>query len=133
MAGTRQTIASGNPLEPVLGYSRAVRVGPHVAVTGTAAVDEQGRAFGVGDVEAQARRIFDIIGRALAEAGASFTDVVRTRVLLVDIGDWEAVGRVHGEVFGEIRPALTVMQVSRFIDPEWLVEIEVDAIVGGDA
>lgn len=133
MAYGRRTIASGNPLEPVLGYSRVVRVGPHVAVTGTAAVDERGRAFGVGDAEAQARRIFEIIGRALAEAGASFADVVRTRVLLVDIADWEAVGRVHGETFGEIRPALTVMQVSRFIDPAWLVEIEVDAIVSTDA
>ena len=103
-----------------------------MAVTGTAAVDEHGRAFGVGDVDAQARRICEIIERALAEAGASFEDVVRTRVMLVNIDDWEAVGRVHGEVFGDIRPALTVMQVSRFIDPAWLVEIEVDAIVEGD-
>lgn len=129
----RLNVSSGHPLEPVLGYSRAVRVGPHVAVTGTAAVDEDGRAFGVGDAGAQARRIFEIIERALVETGASFEDVVRTRVLLVDIADWEAVGRVHGEVFGAIRPATTVMQVSRFIDPEWLVEIEVDAIVSTDS
>ena len=130
---TRQNISSGHPLEPVLGYSRAVRVGSHIAVTGTAAVDEGGRAFGAGDPEAQARRIFEIVGRALAEAGASFEDVVRTRVMLVDIADWEAVGRVHGEIFGSIRPATTVLQVSRFIDPEWLVEIEVDAIVSTDS
>lgn len=132
MARNRLNVSSGHPLEPVLGYSRAVRVGPHVAVTGTAAIDEEGRAFGIGDAGAQTRRIFEIVERALAEAGASLADVVRTRVLLVDIADWEAVGRVHGETFGEIRPATTVMQVSRFIDPEWLVEIEVEAIVSAD-
>ena len=128
----RQNISSGSSWEPKLGYSRAVRVGPHVSVNATAATDDQGGNVGVGDVEAQTRRILEIIGRALEDAGASLSDVVRTRVMLVNMDDWEAVGRIHGEVFGAIRPASLMVQVSRFIDPEWLVEIEADAIVDQD-
>jgi enamine deaminase RidA (YjgF/YER057c/UK114 family) len=109
--------------------SRAVRVGNWVSVSGTAPL-EGGRTVGVGDPAAQARRCLAIIAAALEEAGGSLADVVRTRTLLTRIEDWEAVTRVHGEVFGTIRPANTVMQVVRFIDPEWLVEFEADAIVG---
>lgn len=128
----RQNISSGSSWEPKLGYSRAVRVGPHVSVNATAATDDQGRNVGVGDVEAQTRRILEIIVRALEDAGASLSDVVRTRVMLVNMDDWEAVGRIHGEVFGAIRPASLMVQVSRFVDPEWLVEIESDAIIDQD-
>ncbi len=128
----RQNISSGSSWEPKLGYSRAVRVGPHVSVNATAATDDQGGNVGVGDVEAQTRRILEIIARALEDAGASLSDVVRTRVMLVNMDDWEAVGRIHGEVFGAIRPASLMVQVSRFVDPEWLVEIEADAIIDQD-
>jgi enamine deaminase RidA (YjgF/YER057c/UK114 family) len=108
--------------------SRAVRVGGWVSVSGTAPLDADGRTVGVGDAAAQARRCLEIIERALAAAGVALADVVRTRILLTRIEDWEAVARVHGEVFGAIRPANTVMQVTRFIDPAWLVEIEADAL-----
>ncbi len=130
---TRQNISSGHALEPVLGYTSAVRVGPHVYVTGTAASDGKGGTVGIGDAAAQARRCIEIIEKALEEAGATLEDVVRTRVMLVDINDWDAVGRVHGEIFGAIRPATIVYQVSRFIDPDWLVEIEVDAVIESEA
>jgi enamine deaminase RidA (YjgF/YER057c/UK114 family) len=119
----RRRVRSGSPYEDRLGFSRAVRVGQVVAVSGTAAVG------GPSDVEGQARQCCSTIREALAQAGASIDDVIRTRVLLLDIEDWEVVGRVHGEVFGVARPAMTVMQVSRFIDPAWLVEIEADAVV----
>ena len=129
---TRKLISSGSTFEPVLGFSRAVRVGNHISVSGTAANGADGKTVGVGDARAQARRIFETIAGALADAGASLKNVVRTRIMLRNIDDWKAVGEVHGEVFGEIRPATCFVQVSRFIDPEWLVEIEVDAIVEGD-
>jgi enamine deaminase RidA (YjgF/YER057c/UK114 family) len=109
-----------------------VRVGSHVSVAGTAAVGADGKTAGVGDAGVQARRIFEIVGAALAEAGSSFKDVVRTRILLRHIEDWKVVGEVHGKVFGEIRPVTSFVQVSRFIDPDWLVEIEVDAYVESD-
>ena len=125
----RQNISSGSSLEPVIGYSRAVRVGPHVYVNATAATDEHGQTVGVGDVAVQSRRILEIIERALADAGASLADVVKTRMLLVDMEDWETVGRIHGEVFGTIRPASLMCQVGRFINPEWLVEIEAEALI----
>jgi enamine deaminase RidA (YjgF/YER057c/UK114 family) len=128
----RQNISSGNAWEPIFGFSRAVRVGNHVFVTGTAATDMKGATVGVGDVAAQTRRCFEIIETALAEAGASLKDVVRTRNMVVNIDDWETVLRIHGEVFGSIRPASVMFQVSRFIDPEWLVEIEVDAVMSGE-
>jgi enamine deaminase RidA (YjgF/YER057c/UK114 family) len=129
---TRKLISSGSKFEPVLGFSRAVRVGNHISVSGTAAIGPDGKTAGVGDAGAQARRIFETVAGALADAGASLKNVVRTRIMLRNIDDWKAVGEVHGEVFGEIRPATCFVQVSRFIDPEWLVEIEVDAIVEGE-
>ncbi len=112
-----------------MGYSRAVRMGRHVWDTGTAATDEHAATVGVGDIEAQTRRCLEIIEGALKEAGASLDNVVRTRNMLVNIDDWEVVGRIHGAVFEEIRPALVMYQVSRFIDPAWLIEIEADAFI----
>lgn len=125
----RKLISSGSPFEPRIGISRAVRVGSLVTVSATAPLGPNGRTVGRGDPEAQTRRCFEIIATALGEAGASLQQVVRTRVLLTRIEDWETVARVHGEIFRDIRPANTIMQVSRFIDPEWLVEIEADAVV----
>jgi enamine deaminase RidA (YjgF/YER057c/UK114 family) len=125
----RQLISSGSPYEPQIGISRAVRVGPVVAVSGTAPLGPDGRTVAVGDPAGQARRCLEIIKQALERAGASLDQVVRTRTLLTRIEDWQAVGSVHGEFFGAIRPANTVMQVSCFIDPDWLVEFEADAVV----
>ena len=125
----RKLISSGSPYEPKVGISRAVRVGNVIAVSGTAPLGSDGRTVGIGDAGVQARRCFEIIAGALEKAGASLRQVVRTRTLLLRIEDWEAVAAVHGEFFGQIRPANTIMQVSRFIDPDWLVELEADAIV----
>jgi enamine deaminase RidA (YjgF/YER057c/UK114 family) len=124
----RLNVSSGSPYEPVIGFSRAVRVGNIVAVGGTTA-GSGGKMVGIGDPAAQARAILEIIAKALADAGARLEDVIRTRIYLTDIDHWEAVGRVHGEVFGEIRPASSILQVTRFINPDWLVEIEADAVV----
>ena len=126
---SRQHISSGSPYEPRLGISRAVRSGRIIAVAGTAPIGPDGRITGKGDAAAQARRCIEIIRNALEQAGASLSDVIRTRILLTRIEDWESVGQVHGELFGNIRPANTVMQVTRFIDPDWLVEIEADAVI----
>jgi enamine deaminase RidA (YjgF/YER057c/UK114 family) len=128
----RKLISSGSKFEPILGFSRAVRVGNHISVSGTAAIGPDGKTAGIGDAAAQARRIFEIVGGALTDAGASLKNVVRTRIMLRNMKDWEAVGKVHGEVFGEIRPATCFVEVSRFIDPDWLVEIEVDAVAEGE-
>ena len=134
MSSGRQRISSGAPWEAKVGYSRAVRTGDHVFVSGTVGVDGTGAVVGVGDPYAQARQCFAIIGRALEEAGSSLADVVRTRMYVVHVEDWPEVGRAHGEVFGAIRPASTLVQVAGLIAPDLLVEIEVDAIVGsGDA
>ncbi len=130
MTTTRQLVSSGSPFEPRVGMSRAVRVGSWISVSGTAPLGPDGRTVGHGDPAAQMRRCLQIVEAALEQAGSSLADVVRTRTLLTRIDDWDAVTRVHGEVFGSIRPANTVMQVVRFIDPEWLVEIEADAVVG---
>lgn len=127
----RRLISSGSPYEPKIGISRAVRVGSVIAVSGTAPLGPDGRTVGKGDAAAQARRCLEIIREALERADASLDHVVRTRTLLTRIEDWEAVAAVHGEFFGAIRPANTVVQVSRFIDPDWLVELEADAIVEG--
>ena len=124
----RQLISSGSPYEPKVGISRAVRVGSIIAVSGTAPLRD-GQTVGKGDPAAQARRCLEIIKDALERAGTSLDHVVRTRTLLTRIEDWQAVAAVHGEFFGEIRPANTIMQVSRFIDPDWLVEFEADAVV----
>ena len=125
----RKLVSSGSPYEPRVGISRAVRVGSFVSVAGTAPLGPDGRTVGRGDAAAQARRCFEIIAAALDGAGASLRHVVRTRILLTRIDDWEAVAAVHGEVFRDIRPVNTIMQVSRFIDPEWLLEIEADAVI----
>jgi len=124
----RQRISSGTIWERKFGYSRAIRVGNLIAVAGTTAVDENGAVVGPGDPGAQARFIFQKIGRALAEAGASLEDVVRVRTFVTDISRWEDVARVQGDVFAEIRPAATLVEVSALVTPDLLVEIEVDAI-----
>lgn len=125
----RKLVSSGSRYEPRVGISRAVRVGPIITVAGTAPLGADGRTVGRGDAAAQARRCLEIIAAALDGAGASLTHVVRTRILLTRIADWQAVAAVHGEFFRDIRPVNTIMQVSRFIDPEWLIEIEADAVV----
>ncbi len=124
----RKLVSSGSPFEPKIGFSRAVRVGNQMSVAGTAPMKD-GKLVGRGDAAAQTRRCLEIIAGALEGAGAALRHVVRTRVMLTRIDDWEAVGAVHGEFFRDIRPANTVVQVSRFIDPEWLVETEVDAVI----
>jgi enamine deaminase RidA (YjgF/YER057c/UK114 family) len=123
----RKRVASGSPYEPVIGFSRALAVGRAVAVSGTAPVMPDG-GEPPADAYGQAKRCLEIIGTALAEAGASFSDVVRTRTYLVDADDWEEVGRAHGEVFSEVRPASTMVVVAGLLDPRWRVEMEADAI-----
>lgn len=125
----RQNITTGTQWETLVGYSRAVKIGNWVSVSGTTAVDEHGDVVGLGDISAQTRYIIQKIERALIACGASLKDVIRTRMFVTDITQWEAVGRVHGEFFGEIKPASTMVEVSGLISPELLVEIEVDAIL----
>ena len=133
---TRTTVSGGAVWESVVGYARAVRVGPFVSVAGTTAVDADGAPLAPGDAGRQAEIVLDIIRDALERAGARMADVVRTRIYVTDIADWEAVGRAHGAVFGASRPAATLVQVAALIDPALVVEIEADAIVAvpaGDA
>jgi enamine deaminase RidA (YjgF/YER057c/UK114 family) len=125
----RKTFSSGSPWEPVVGYSRAVRVGAFVHVAGTTASDASGEVVGPGDPYAQAKYALEKIERALHEAGAAMRHVVRTRMFVTDITQWEEVGRAHGEIFSEIRPAATMVEVRALIDPRMLVEIEVDAVI----
>ena len=127
----RQNFSSGGPWEAVVGYSRAVRVGNFVFVAGTTSANPDGSIHGVDDAYAQAIRCFEVIGKALADAGTSMASIVRTRMFVTDITRWEEFGRAHGEVFGDIRPAATMVQVVGLIDPRLLIEVEVDAVIDG--
>ncbi len=129
MMNTRTLISNGNPMEKIVGFSRAVRVGPFIAVGGTAPVDGDGKTVGVGNVRVQTRQCFEIIKTALENAGSGLHDIVRTRVILTDIDNWKEAIEARKEYCQEARPVDTIMAIERFVNPEWLVEIEVDAYV----
>lgn len=128
----RINISSGSPWEPIIGYSRAVKIGPWIAVSGTTATGPTGTLVGIGSVETQTRQALSNLQKALQKAGADLQDVIRTRLFVKDISEWEKIARVHGSFFEAIRPATTLIQVSAFIDPEMLIEIEADAFVSAE-
>lgn len=128
----KKLVRTGTKWEPLVGYCRAVRVGPHIAVSGSAPVDDKGELVGADDGYVQARRCIEIISEALVEAGGSLKDVVRTRMFVTDISRWEDFGRAHQEAFGDVFPATSMVEVSRLIGDGMLIEIEADAIVDGD-
>ena len=128
----RKLVSSGSPLEPAIRFSRAVRSGPYLAVAGTAPIGADGRAVHPGDVYEQTKACLAIARRAIEEADGRLEDTVRTRVMLIDIDRWREAARAHGEFFGGIRPACTFVGVTRFIDPEWLVEVEIDCFSGDE-
>lgn len=125
----RKLVSNGNPLEDIIGFSRAVRVVPHISVGGTAPVDKNGNTIGIGNVSQQTRQCIEIIKEALEQSGSSLQDVVRTRVILTRIEDWKEVIKVRAEYFKDIKPVDTIMQVSSFVNPDWLIEMEADAII----
>jgi enamine deaminase RidA (YjgF/YER057c/UK114 family) len=125
----RELISNGNPMEHIVGFSRAVRVGPLISIGGTAPVDAEGKTVGLGDIAAQTRQCIEVIKAALEQAGSGLHHVVRTRVILTDIDNWKAAIDVRKEYFREIRPVDTIMAVDRFVNPEWLIEIEADAVI----
>ena len=129
----RQLVLNGNPMEEIVGFARAVRVGPYITVGGTAPVGPDGETVGIGDVSAQAERCFEIIGDALQRAGSGWHDVVRTRLILTNIEDWKKVVDVRANYCREAKPVDTIMQVTRFVNPDWLVEVEADAVVAEGA
>jgi len=125
----RRSVSTGSPYEPIIGISRAVRIGNVIAVAGTAPLGPDGKTVGAGDPAAQARRCFEVSKLAIERMGADLSSVIRTRIMLTRIEDWKVVAQVHGEFFRDIRPVNTIVQVVRFIDPEWLIETEVDAVL----
>ena len=125
----RKLISSGAKYEPIIGFSRAVRIGSHIAVSGTAPIADSGAVACHGDLYGQTKRCLEIIEKAVNDAGGKRQDIIRTRIYLKEMRDWEAAGRAHGEFFKDIRPASTMIQIVQAIDPDWLVEIEADAIV----
>ncbi len=129
----RKLILNGNPMEDIVGFARAVRVGPYISIGGTAPVDSNGKTVGIGDPAAQARQCIEIIKDALERAGSGLHDVVRTRVRLVKIDDWKSVIDVRAEYFRDIKPVDTIIQVTRFVNPEWLVEFEADAVIADES
>lgn len=129
----RRSVSTGSPYEPIVGISRAVRIGNVISVSGTAPIGVDGKTIASGDAAAQTRRCFEISLQAISELGADINDVIRTRMMLTRIEDWELVARIHGEIFGDVRPTSTILQVSRLIDPEWLIETELDAVIRNSA
>ena len=127
----RELVSNGNPMEAIVGFSRAVRVGPFISIGGTAPVGPDGKTVGIGDVAAQTKCVLEIIKASLEQAGSGMHDVVRTRIILTNIDDWKAAIDVRKDYFADVRPVDTIMAVEHFVNPEWLIEIEADAVISG--